>query len=77
MPPTLAAAVSAYGAAARSKFTTAIRGEPEDQLRKPVEDLLNALAALANYPPGAVTVVGVTALPASARTSPLLSAGRR
>jgi hypothetical protein len=44
---TLAEAIAAYGAQASSKLSAiGAVGQPEDQLRNPVENLLGALAAL-------------------------------
>lgn len=60
---TLAEAVSAYGKAAKSKLAHAvIDGEPEEQLRAPLEQLIQDLAVLGNLPDGSVTLVGETSL---------------
>jgi hypothetical protein len=59
----LAAAVSAFGAAAKRKLASkAVSGAPEDQLRKPVEDLVADLAELAGLPRNSVGLVGETTL---------------
>jgi hypothetical protein len=61
----LAAAVSEFGAAAKAKLSNvAVTGAPEDQLRSPLEALIKALAELAGYPAGAVTLVGEASLAA-------------
>ena len=63
MGKTVEAAVSAYGASAKSKLTNpAISGAPEDQLRAPVEVLVRDLAEAAGLPAGAVHLVGETSL---------------
>jgi hypothetical protein len=60
---TVAAAVSAYGALAKSKLTNpAIIGAPEDQLRGPLETLVRDLAEIAGLPPGTVHLIGETSL---------------
>ena len=56
---TLAAAVSAFGASAKAKLANkAVSGQPEDQLRAPLEALVRDLASFAGFPPGAVNLVG-------------------
>jgi hypothetical protein len=57
------AAISAFGAAARSKLSNpSATGAPEDQLRAPFEALLKDLAALCNLPANEVTAVGETSI---------------
>lgn len=59
----MAAAVSAFGAAVKAKLASpAITGEPEDQLRAPLEALVGDLAEIAGLPPGTVHLVGETKL---------------
>lgn len=60
---TLAEAICTFGADAKRKLTDPlISGQPEDQLRKPLEDLFEALAQLTGKAPGSVTLVGETSL---------------
>ena len=60
--PTLAEAVSAYGASLKAKLSSAaIAGAPEDQLRAPLETLIGHLAELCGFA-GAVHLVGETTL---------------
>jgi hypothetical protein len=69
-PTPLAEAVSAFGQAARARLSNpVISGEPEDQLRGPFENLLQALARLCGLPPGAVVAVGETSV-ADIKTRP-------
>jgi hypothetical protein len=59
---TLDAAISAFGADAKAKLSNpGASGQPEDQLRAPLETLMKALAALA-APAATVTMVGETSL---------------
>lgn len=59
---TLAEAISAFGAEAKAKLSnSAASGQPEDQLRAPLEKLIEALADL-NGKAGMVTLVGETTL---------------
>lgn len=60
-------AVGDYGVAAGAKLNQG--GQPEDQLRNPIEQLVAALAAEAGHRPGAVTLVGEVSL-AALRTRP-------
>jgi hypothetical protein len=53
-------AVGSFGAAAKAKLNEG--GQPEDQLRNPIERLIEALAAECGKPAGAVTLVGETSL---------------
>lgn len=63
-------AVAAFGAAAKAKLSNpAVSGEPEDQLRAPLEELFRRLALLAGLPAGALSLVGETAL-ADLKTRP-------
>jgi hypothetical protein len=56
-----ATAISAFGASAKSKFASpAITGQPEEQLRGPVEALLHDLAEIDGLPPKAVQLIGET-----------------
>lgn len=69
-PMTLAAAISAYGAALKPKLANpAIGGQPEDQLRGPIETLIKTLAEVAGFAAGVVHLVGETNL-ADIRTRP-------
>lgn len=62
-PLSLNAAVSRFGASAAAKLSNAAAsGEPEDQLRAPLEALLSDLAALAGFAPGAIIAVGESSL---------------
>jgi hypothetical protein len=59
----LSTAISAFGASVKAKLSNpAIRGEPEDQLRGPLETLFAELSILAGLPPGAARLVGETTL---------------
>jgi hypothetical protein len=59
---TLEAAVSAFGAATKTKLSnSAINGAPEDQLRGPLESLIPALGDLAGIK-GGINLVGETTL---------------
>jgi hypothetical protein len=56
-------AVAAFGAAAKAKLSNpAVRGEPEDQLRAPLEELFRWLGSLAGLPEGALSLVGEASL---------------
>lgn len=58
---TLAEVVSAYGLSTKAKLTSpAVSGEPEDQLRAPLETLLRDLAEIGGFAPAAVQLVGET-----------------
>lgn len=66
----VAAAVATFGAAVKAKLTNAAAvGQPEDQLRAPLEELFRALAVAAGKPPGAVVLVGESSL-ADLKTRP-------
>jgi hypothetical protein len=55
--------VSAFGAEAKRKLANpAISGEPEGQLRGPLEVLLPELARVAGIIPGAMAMVGETSI---------------
>lgn len=59
MKLTLDAAVAAFGAKAKSKFSNpAAKGQPEDQIRAPFEHLLTQVADLCQFPQGSVAAVG-------------------
>lgn len=59
----LAGAVSEFGAAAKRKLANrAASGQPEEQLRSPLDALVRDLAALAGLPAKAVTLVGESSL---------------
>lgn len=61
---TLTEAISAFGKDAKAKLSNnAAAGQPEDQLRKPLENLFGALAELTGKA-GIVTLVGETSLAA-------------
>ena len=63
MSLTLRSAISKFGASARSKIANpAAIGEPEEQLRAPLECLFLDLAELCGFPRDAVAAVGETAL---------------
>lgn len=67
---TVETAISAFGAAAKSKLNNpAITGAPEDQLRAPLEKLIVDLADAAGFLSGLVSLVGETSL-ASLKTRP-------
>ncbi|TIO48903.1 MAG: DNA methyltransferase [Mesorhizobium sp.] len=62
--------MSTYGASLRPKLSNpAIGGQPEDQLRGPLEVLVKSLAAAGDFPAGAVHLVGETSL-ADIKTRP-------
>jgi len=70
MELTLAAAVARFGTEAKSKLANvAARGEPEDQLRAPLERLLRDLAKLCNFPEKVFAAVGESSL-ADLKTRP-------
>jgi type ISP restriction-modification system protein/N-6 DNA methylase len=63
MTKTFDAIIAAFGDAAKAKLAAiAISGQPEDQLRGPVERLLRDLAELDGLPPKAVQLIGETVL---------------
>src|SRR4051812_2203728 len=70
MTLTLATAVSRYGADAKGKLANpSASGEPEDQLRAPLETLFADLTELCGLPRAAFTAVGETTI-ASLKTRP-------
>ncbi|MDP2005523.1 MAG: type ISP restriction/modification enzyme [Rubrivivax sp.] len=70
MKPSLEDAVSKFGLLAKSKLSSAaVKGEPEDQLRAPFEQLLQDMATLCGLPLKSVVAVGETSL-AEQRTRP-------
>lgn len=60
-------AVGEFGAAAKAKLNEG--GQPEDQLRNPIEQLFKALTPECDLPAGAVTLVGEKSL-SEMRTRP-------
>ncbi len=67
---TLAKAVSEFGASAKSKLSNiAASGQPEDQLRGPLETLFAGLAECLGQPSGMTVLVGETSL-ADLKTRP-------
>ncbi|MGG6295536.1 type ISP restriction/modification enzyme [Leptolyngbya sp. AN02str] len=67
---TLNSAISTFGTAARAKLANiAASGQPEDQLRAPLEGLIVDLAELCSLPRNEVATVGETSL-AGLRTRP-------
>lgn len=61
--PTLASAVSAFGSSSKAKLSNpSAAGQPEDQLRAPLEQLFADLADLAGIPRKHVIAVGETSL---------------
>lgn len=63
MGPSLASAVSAFGASVKPKLASAvIAGAPEDQLRGPLETMVQALSEICGLPAGAVHLIGETTL---------------
>src|SRR5262245_35278235 len=60
---TLASAISKFGVAVKSKLANiGATGEPEDQLRAPLEHLLSDLAELCDLPRAAFAAVGESAV---------------
>ena len=63
MTITLQAAISRFGAAAKAKLTNvAAAGEPEDQLRAPLEHLIGDFAELCRFRRDSVVAVGESSL---------------
>jgi hypothetical protein len=59
MKLTLDSAISAFGAQTKAKLgNLAAKGQPEDQIRAPFEQLLEQLAQLCSFPKGSVAAVG-------------------
>lgn len=70
MAKSIQEAVSAYGASLKPKLANpAIGGQPEDQLRGPLEVLIKSLAEVGGFAAGAVHLVGETSL-ADIKTRP-------
>lgn len=66
----LANAVSSFGAATKAKLSNPSSvGQPEDQLRAPLETLFAALAQALGQPAGTTVLVGETSL-ADLKTRP-------
>lgn len=60
---TIEAAVASFGKRAKDKLSNpAVTGQPEDQLRAPLEQLLNDLAVICNFPGNSVIAVGESSL---------------
>jgi Type ISP C-terminal specificity domain/N-6 DNA Methylase len=60
---TLAAAVSRFGRAATEKLSNpAVTGSPEDQLRAPLEELVQSISRVLGVPTGEIVMVGETAM---------------
>lgn len=60
---TLQEAISNYGVAIKAKLgATDIAGEPEDQIRSPLENLFGELAELSNFKKSDVVLIGETTL---------------
>src|SRR5216683_3479323 len=56
---TLESAIADFEAKAKSKLSNpAAKGQPEDQIRAPFEDLLGQVAELCQFPHGSVAAVG-------------------
>src|SRR5205807_4118936 len=65
MTLTLQTAIARYGAQAKAKLrNVAASGEPEDQLRAPLEGLIDDLAELCGFPRKAVEAVGESTITA-------------
>jgi hypothetical protein len=63
MEPRYSSAISTYGAAAKAKLANpAVKGEPEEQLRAPLERLIVDLADFCGFPPSDITAVGESSL---------------
>ena len=70
MTLTLQTAIARYGAEAKAKLhNVAASGEPEEQLRAPLEGLIDDLAELCGFPRDAVQAVGESAI-AALKTRP-------
>lgn len=64
-PEDLATAVSAYGNKVKQKLNAInVTGQPEDQLRAPLEGLFSAMCQLVGYDPAKLTLIGETSLSA-------------
>jgi Type ISP C-terminal specificity domain/N-6 DNA Methylase len=63
MEPRYSSAISTYGAAAKAKLANpAVKGEPEEQLRAPLERLIVDLADFCGFPRSDITAVGESSL---------------
>jgi hypothetical protein len=63
MALTLRSALSAFGSAAKAKLSSvAATGEPEDQLRAPLEQLIADLAEICGFPRSAIATIGESSL---------------
>jgi hypothetical protein len=63
MDPKFNSAISFYGAEAKAKLSNpAVHGEPEEQLRAPLERLIVDMAEFCGFPRSAVTAVGESSL---------------
>jgi hypothetical protein len=63
MSSTLRVAIAAFGSTTKAKLANlAASGEPEDQLRAPLEQLLLDIAELCGLPRAVVATVGETSL---------------
>ena len=59
MKLTLEAAIADFGAKAKSKLSNlAAKGQSEDQIRAPFENLLGQIAELCQFPKGSVAAIG-------------------
>ncbi len=59
MKLTIESAIAAFGAKSKAKLNNvAAKGQPEDQIRAPFEDLLTQLSVLCGFPVDAVATVG-------------------
>jgi hypothetical protein len=68
--PDLKTAIARFGADAKAKLSNlSVTGEPEDQLRAPLEELFKDLAELCGFERGLLTPVGETSL-SSLKTRP-------
>lgn len=63
MSLTLGSVISAFGSAVKAKLSNvAATGEPEDQLRAPLEQLIIDLAEICGFPRSAITTIGESSL---------------
>lgn len=63
MKPTLESVISEFGSSAKSKLSNpSVTGQPEEQLRAPLEHLIADLAVLVGIPRQKLTAVGETSL---------------
>src|SRR2546423_1930049 len=63
MDPRFSSAISTFGADAKAKLANpAVKGEPEEQLRTPLERLIVDLAEFCGFPRSEVTAVGELSL---------------